>query len=100
LEKSPFGIVGLETALPVLYTHLVKTGILSRERLIELLVLAPRKRFGIPSDDSFSLWRLDEEFTVDPDDFLSLGRATPYAGKKLCGVNYLTVANGQIVYKK
>ena len=100
LEKSPFGIVGLETALPVLYTHLVKPGILSRERLIELLVLAPRKRFGIPADSSFSLWRLDEEFTVDPTDFLSLGRATPYAGEKLLGVNYLTVLDGKIVYKK
>ena len=100
LEKSPFGIVGLETALPVLYTCLVKTGILSPERLIELLVLAPRKRFGIPTDESFSLWRLDEAFTVDPDQFLSRGRATPYAGHRLFGVNYLTVANGNIVYKK
>ena len=99
-EISPFGIVGLETALPVLYTILVKPGMLSRERLIELLVLAPRKRFGIPADSSFSLWRLDEEFTVDPTDFLSLGRATPYAGEKLLGVNYLTVLDGKIVYKK
>ena len=100
LEKSPFGIVGLETALPVLYTHLVKPGILSRERLIELLVTAPRRRFGIPEDQSFSLWRLDEEFAVNPDEFLSLGKATPYAGEKLLGVNYLTVLNGKIVYKK
>ncbi len=100
LEKSAFGIVGLETALPVLYTHLVKTGILSMERMLELLVTAPRARFGIPLGDDFSVFRLGEEFTVDPDAFLSAGRATPFAGERLLGVNYLTVANGQVVYQK
>ena len=100
LEKSAFGIVGLETALPVLYTHLVKTGILSMERILELLVTAPRARFGIPLGDDFSVFRLGEEFTVDPDAFLSAGRATPFTGERLLGVNYLTVANGQVVYQK
>ncbi|MBE6967917.1 MAG: dihydroorotase [Ruminococcaceae bacterium] len=100
LEKSPFGIVGLETALPVLYTRLVKSGVLSMQRLLELLVYAPRRRFGIPEDRSFSLWRLDEAFTVQPDAFLSLGRATPYAGERLLGVNYLTVLNGKAVYER
>ena len=100
LEKSPFGIVGLETALPVLYTRLVKPGVLSVQRLLELLVYAPRRRFGIPEDRSFSLWRLDEAFTVDPEAFLSLGRATPYAGERLLGVNYLTVLNGKAVYER
>ena len=100
LEKSAFGIVGLETALPVLYTYLVKPGILSLGRLVELLVHAPRRRFGIEADVGFSLWRLDEEFTVDPAEFLSLGKATPFAGHRLAGVNYLTVVDGQIVYKK
>ena len=100
LEKSAFGIVGLETALPVLYTHLVRTGILSKERLVELLATAPRARFGIPLRNDFSVFRLDEEFTVDPNEFLSAGRATPFAGDRLLGVNYLTVANGKAVYKK
>ena len=100
LEKSAFGIVGLETALPVLYTYLVREGILTVERLCELLVTAPRNRFGIPLGADFSLWRLPEEFTVDPADFLSMGRATPFAGKRLCGVNYLTVYGGNVVYKK
>ena len=100
LEKSAFGIVGLETALPVLYTHLVRTGILSVERLTELLVTAPRARFGIPLGDDFSVFRLGEEFTVDPDEFLSAGRATPFAGEPLFGVNYLTVVNGKVVYQK
>lgn len=100
LEKSPFGIVGLETAFPVLYTRLVKPGILTSERLIELLVSTPRRRFGIPQDDGFSLWRLDEAFTVEPSAFLSAGWATPYAGAQLYGVNYLTAVNGKAVYKK
>lgn len=100
LEKSPFGIVGLETALPVLYTRLVKPGVLSMQRLLELLVYAPHRRFGIPEDGGFSLWRLDEAFTVRPEAFLSLGRATPYAGERLLGVNYLTVLNGKAVYER
>ena len=101
LEKSAFGIVGLETALPVLYTRLVKEGILSVERLIEALVIAPRARFDLPLDvASFSVWRLDEAFTVDPDTFLSKGRATPFAGDRLLGVNYLTACRGRIAYRK
>ena len=100
LEKSAFGIVGLETALPVLYTRLVKEGILPMERLVEALVSAPRARFGIDSDIGFSVWALNEEFTVNPDEFLSMGRATPFAGDRLLGVNYLTVYGDTIVYKK
>ncbi len=100
LEGSPFGIVGLETALPVLYTRLVKPGILPMERLMELLVHNPRKRFQLPEENGFSLWKLDEGFTVNPDEFLSKGRATPYEGMELCGVNYLTCRNGQAVYQK
>ena len=100
LEKSAFGIVGLETALPVLYTRLVKEGILPMERLVEALVSAPRARFGIDGDVGFSVWALDEEFTVNPDEFLSMGRATPFAGERLLGVNYLTVYGDTIVYKK
>ena len=101
LAGSAFGIVGLETAFPVLYTHLVKPGILSTERLIDALVCAPRRRFRLPFDPtSFSVWRLSEEFTVDPAAFLSKGRATPFEGERLFGVNYLTAHRGQIVYKK
>ncbi len=99
LEKSAFGIVGIETALPVLYTHLVKPGILTMEKLMELLVINPRKRFGIPMGNDFSVWDLGEEFTVDPRDFLSKGRATPYEGHKLFGKCVLTVCDGKPVYK-
>ena len=100
LEKSAFGVVGLETALPVLYTKLVKPGILREDRLLELLVYAPRERFSLPMPDGFSVWDLSEEFDVDPDAFLSKGRATPFVGMHLFGVNYLTVHNHHIVYKK
>ena len=99
LEKSAFGIVGLETALPLLYTKLVKTGVITIERLTELMAINPRRRFGIPMGNDFSVWMLDREFTVNPSEFLSMGRATPFEGKRLFGVNLLTVKNGKAVYK-
>lgn len=99
LAGSAFGIVGLETAFPVLYTHLVKTGVISLEKLVALMSDNPRKRFRIPLGDDFSVWDLNEEFTVDPGAFLSMGKATPYAGWKLNGVCKLTVCNGHVVYK-
>ena len=99
LAGSAFGIVGLETAFPLLYTKLVKEGVITMERLIELMVYAPRRRFGIPLSESFSVWDLDAEFFVDPDEFLTKGRATPLTGMKLCGKNLLTVHGGRIVYQ-
>ena len=99
LEGSAFGIVGLETAFPVLYTYLVRPGILSMERLRALLVDNPRKRFGIPMGDSFSIWDLEAEQTVDPEKFLSMGKASPFAGCKLYGKCLLTVCDGKIVYQ-
>ena len=98
LEKSAFGIVGLETAFPLMYTKLVKTGILTLERLIDLMVYNPQKRFGI-APSGFSVWDLDAEFTVDPNEFLTMGRATPLTGMRLCGRNLATVCNGKIVYE-
>ena len=100
LENSPFGIVGIETALPLMYTKLVKTGLISLERLVELLCTNPRRRFNIPLGDSFSVWKLDELFRVDTDEFLSMGKATPFDSELLLGVNYLTVCNGRVVYEK
>ena len=100
LEKSAFGIVGIETAFPVLYTKLVKTGVITIERLMELLVINPRKRFNIPMNNGYSVWDLDREFTVNPGEFLSMGRATPFEGWKLNGVCLLTVKDGRVVYRK
>ncbi|MBO5786374.1 MAG: dihydroorotase, partial [Clostridia bacterium] len=98
LEKSAFGIVGLETAFTVLYTKLVKSGILTLEKLVDLLCINPRKRFGIPMDNDFTVWETETEFTVDPNEFLSLGKATPFENEKLFGRCVLTVCNGKAVY--
>ena len=98
LEKSAFGIVGIETAFPVMYTHFVKTGIITPARLIELLCDAPRARFGI-KQSGFSIWKLDEKYKVDPKDFLSMGKATPFEGHELFGKCVFTAHGGKAVYK-
>ena len=85
LEKSAFGIVGLETAFPLMYTHFVKTGMMSMEKLVDIMCYNARERFGLPLGDSFSIWSLDEEVTVDPAKFKSQGRATPFEGAKQIG---------------
>ncbi|MBQ2718938.1 MAG: dihydroorotase [Clostridia bacterium] len=99
LAGSAFGIVGLETAFPTVYTHLVRTGTVPLLRVLDALVTAPRRRFSLPLD-GFSLFALDEEFTVDEADLLSKGHATPFLGERLFGVNHLTVAGGRAVYEK
>ncbi len=100
LEKSAMGIVGIETCFPLLYTHLVKTGLLRLERLVELMTDAPRKRFGFPQTGDCSLWDLNSEYTIDPETFLSKGRATPFAGWKVNGENLMTIVGGNIVWQK
>ena len=99
LAGSAFGVVGLETAFPVLYTKLVKPGIITLQRLIELLAINPRKRFSIPLGNDFTVWDLEKTFTVDPAEFLSKGKATPFAGWTLHGQCVMTVCNGKVVYK-
>ena len=100
LAGSAFGIVGLETAFPVLYSKLVKTGILTMQRLLDLLVYNPRRRFGIPLGTDFSVWDLNKQKQVNPEEFLSLGRATPFAGEKVYGECVLTVCDGKPVFQK
>jgi len=100
LAGSAFGVVGIETAFPVLYTHLVEPGIITLEKLVDLLSANPRKRFGIPAGDDYTVWDLGKEFTVDPGEFLSKGKATPFAGWQLKGECMLTVCDGNIVYSK
>ena len=99
LEKSAFGVVGLETAFPVLYTRLIKPGVLSMEMLLDKLVWNPRSRFGIPLGNDFSVWDLDESYVVDPADFLSMGKATPFAGWTVQGKCMATFYGGQAVYQ-
>ena len=99
LEKSAFGIVGIETAFPIMYTHFVKTGIMTMDHLMKLLVTNPRERFGIPMGNDFSIWDLNAEYAIDPAEFVSLGKATPLAGWKVNGRCMATVCDGKVVYK-
>ncbi len=98
LEKSAMGVVGLETAFPVLYTKLVKTGIITLDKLIVLMSTNPKKRFGIDTGDDFTVFALDTPYTVDPEEFLTMGRATPFAGWEVYGKCLMTVHNGNVVY--
>lgn len=113
LSGSAFGIVGLETAFPVLYTELVMKGVITADRLIGLMAVEPRRRFGIPFGKSqenfitlssgenvgdFSVWELGEEYEIDPEEFLSKGRATPFEGRRVFGRNIATFVNGKEVY--
>jgi len=104
LKGSLNGIVGLETAFPVLYTGLVKTGVLSLEKLLELMHDTPCRRFGIGGDleigapADLTVFDLNREYTVDPDDFCSMGRATPFEGWQVFGRCLLTLCGGREVY--
>lgn len=98
LQKSAMGVVGIETAFPLLYTGLVKTGKLTLERLVELMSVTPRKRFGINSDAGFTVFDLNEEYSIDTSEFLSKGKSTPFEGAKVFGKCLLTVYEGKIVY--
>ena len=100
LEKSLMGVVGLETAFAVVYTELVKPGIISMEKLVELMSVNPRKRFGINTDVGFTVFSCENEYEIDPKDFLSMGRSTPFEGKKVFGECLLTVYNDKAVYVK
>ena len=99
LEKSAFGVVGIETAFPIIYTYLVKPGILPLERAVDLLCANPRKRFGLTLGRDFSVWDLDAESTVDSKYFLSMGKATPFEGWKVSGRCLATIRDGRIVYQ-
>ena len=104
LEKSAMGIVGIETAFPVLYTELVLKGVISVERLVELLAINPRKRFGIGggTDEGesadFTVIDLEEEYEINPEEFYSKGRATPFTGKKVRGKVLHTFVGGKKVF--
>ena len=98
LEKSLMGVVGLETAFPVLYTKLVKGGIITLEKLIELMAINPRRRFGIAETEDICVYDLGNEYKIDPEDFESKGRSTPFDGMTVTGKNLLTVCGGKAVW--
>ena len=99
LEKSLMGVVGLETAFPVLYTYLVKEGIISLEKLIELMSVNLRKRFHI-KDSGICVYDLGKEYAIDPNEFETKGRSTPFSGRKVYGENIMTVIGGKIAWRK
>ena len=98
LEKSAMGVVGLETAFPLMYTHFVRTGKMTLERLVELMSRNPRARFNIDSDVGFTVFDLDDSYEIDPEEFLTKGRATPFKGELVYGRCLMTVYNGKAVY--
>ena len=101
LSGSNMGIVGIETAFPLLYTYLVKENVISLERLVELMSINPKKRFGIPiSEGDFGVWDLGESYKIDSKEFLSMGKSTPFEGFKVFGRNVLTSVNGKIIGRK
>lgn len=99
LAGSLMGVVGLETAFPVLYTELVKKNVIPLKLLLKLMSDNPRNRFGIPPDDSICIWDLDENYEIDPEQFCSKGRSTPFAGMKVYGKCLLTIYGGNAVWK-
>ncbi len=99
LKKSLMGVVGLETAFPVLYTELVMKNIITLDRLVELMSFKPKERFGIDANNDFAVFDISEAYKTDPNDFLSMGCATPFAGREVFGRCLLTVHDGKAVYK-
>ena len=99
LAGSAFGIVGLETAFPLLYTELVRPGLLRMEQLLALLCDRPRARFSIPLGLDFSVWDLDASYDIDPADFVSMGRATPFEGRRVAGRCIAAFCGGKQVYE-
>ncbi len=105
LKDSLMGVVGLETAFPVLYTHLVKTGIIPLEKLIYLMSDSPKKRFGLEgelkdgNDANLTVFDLDQSYEINQKDFLSKGKSSPFTGKKVFGKCLLTMYNGEAIWK-
>ena len=98
LQNSLMGIVGLETAFPVMYTYLVKKGIITLERLIELMAINPRRRFGLPKTDDICVYDLQSEYKIDPGEFKSKGKSTPFDGMTVSDKNLLTICGGKAVW--
>ena len=99
LEKSLMGVVGLETAFAVMYTHLVKKGIITLEKLVEVMAINPRKRFGI-KDSGFTVFDLECEYEINPDDFKSMGKSSPFTGTKVFGKCMATFKDGELIWRE
>ncbi len=98
LEGSAMGVVGIESAFALCYTYLVKKNIITLERLVELLSGNPRERFGIGGDTGFTVFDIGEEYKINPEEFLSMGKSTPFEGTRVFGKCLATVYGGRAVY--
>jgi dihydroorotase len=105
LEKSNMGVVGIETAFPIMYTHFVKSDVMTLEKLIELLSINANKRFKIGTcikvgeKADLTVFDLNDKYTVNPDDFLSMGKSTPFEGVEVYGKCKMTICNGKVVWE-
>ncbi len=105
LEKSNMGVVGIETAFPIMYTYFVKTNIISLNKLVELLSINANKRFGIDSalevgkKADLTVFDLCDKYTVNPNDFLSMGKSTPFENMEVYGKCKMTICNGNVVWE-
>ena len=105
--KSPFGIVGSETAFQLIYTHFVETGRFTLEQVINWLAVKPAEIFGLnagtltvgaPAD--VAVFDITQTCTIDKEDFLSKGENTPFIGWKVKGETQMTFVNGKLVWQK
>lgn len=107
MTKAPFGIVGSETAFPLLYTHFVKNGDWSLQQLVDYLTIKPSKTFGLPYGNleegglaDLTVINLDEEKEIKAEDFASKGKNTPFIGEKVYGTPILTIVEGEVKFKE
>lgn len=101
LAGSLFGITGLETAFPVLYTALVRGGVMNTEMLTEKMSTAPRRRFGIPlAEEDYTIFEVETPYEIDPAQFTSMGKSTPFAGRTVFGRCVATVTEGKTVWQE
>jgi dihydroorotase len=106
LEKSAFGIVGIETSFPLMYTHFVKTGRMSFDHLMEVMSKNPRQIFGFGGElavgqrADLAVFDLEKEYEIRPEEFLSMGHSTPFEGWKVCGECVMTLCRGEVAYEK
>ena len=107
LKDSVMGVVGIETSFALMYTHFVKTGKMDMDKLVTLMAIAPRQRFHIPGGEiavgqvaDLAAFDLDKEWTIEPERFASMGKATPFAGDQVFGETVMTMVNGKVVYKR
>ena len=99
-KKDGERLVG-ETAFPIIYTKLVKTGVFTLEKVVELMCTNPRKRFGLPEADpekDYAVWEVATEYEINPEEFTSMGKATPFTGEKVYGKCLKTVVDGKTVW--